>query len=65
VPGLIFNAKTLKLCSKIKFATQAQQTAPSFAARLELFDATFHGAGLCVLGAAAHRIMEYWPPAFV
>ena len=29
VPRLIFNAKTLKLCSKIKFATQAQQTAPS------------------------------------
>jgi hypothetical protein len=29
VPHLIFNAKTLKLCSKIKFATQAQQTAPS------------------------------------
>jgi len=29
VPRLIFNAKTLKLCSKIKFATQAQQTVPS------------------------------------
>jgi hypothetical protein len=29
VPRLIFNAKTLKLCSKIEFATQAQQTAPS------------------------------------
>src|SRR5712672_2078930 len=29
VPRLIFNAKTLKLCSKIKLATQAQQTAPS------------------------------------
>ena len=29
VQCLIFNAKTLKLCSKIKFATQAQQTAPS------------------------------------
>lgn len=29
VPRLILNAKTLKLCSKIKFATQAQQTAPS------------------------------------
>ena len=29
MPRLIFNAKTLKLCSKIKFATQAQQTAPS------------------------------------
>jgi hypothetical protein len=26
VPRLFFNAKTLKLCSKIKFATQAQQT---------------------------------------
>jgi hypothetical protein len=29
VQCLIFNAKTLKLCSKIKFAAQAQQTAPS------------------------------------
>jgi hypothetical protein len=29
MPCLIFNSKTLKLCSKIKFATQAQQTAPS------------------------------------
>jgi hypothetical protein len=29
VPRLIFNAKTLKLRSKIEFATQAQQTAPS------------------------------------
>jgi hypothetical protein len=29
VPRLIFNAKTLKLCSKIKFATQTQQTVPS------------------------------------
>jgi hypothetical protein len=28
VPRLIFNAKTLKLCSKIKFATRVQQTAP-------------------------------------
>src|SRR5450631_1582223 len=26
VPRLFYNAKTLKLCSKIKFATQAQQT---------------------------------------
>ena len=25
MPRLIFNAKTLKLCSKIKFATQVQQ----------------------------------------
>jgi hypothetical protein len=29
VPRLIFNAQTLKLCSKIKFATQAQQAALS------------------------------------
>ena len=29
MPRLIFNAKTMKLCSKIKSATQAQQTAPS------------------------------------
>ena len=27
--ALIFQRKDLKLCSKIKFATQAQQTAPS------------------------------------
>ena len=27
MPRLIFNAKTLKLCSKIKVATQVQQTA--------------------------------------
>ena len=27
MPRLIFNAKTLKLCSKIKVATRAQQTA--------------------------------------
>ena len=27
MPRFIFNAKTLKLCSKIKVATQAQQTA--------------------------------------
>ena len=29
MPRLIFNAKTLKLCSKIKFGTQAQQAALS------------------------------------
>jgi hypothetical protein len=29
VPRLIFNAKTLKLYRKIKFATQARQTVPS------------------------------------
>jgi hypothetical protein len=34
VPRLIFNAKTLKLCSKIKFATQAQHRAVSIRCRM-------------------------------
>ena len=42
MPRLIFNAKTLKLCSKIKFATQPNKPPVTTMARCDPFDVFDH-----------------------